>query len=97
MTSLVPLAVFNIALTILVMAMLLCLVRIILGPTVAGRAVAADSMGVAVMAFISIYALKNNQSLYLSAVLVIAVLGFIGLIVASKFISGGDIIDRNSD
>ena len=97
MTSLVPVAVFNIALTILVVAMLLCLVRIILGPTVAGRAVAADSMGTAVMAFISIYALKNNQSLYLSAVLVIAVLGFVGLIVASKFISGGDIIDRDSD
>ena len=96
MTGLVPIAVFNIALTILVIAMLLCLVRIILGPSVADRAVAADSMGVAVMAFISIYALKNNQTLYLSAVLVIAVLGFIGLIVASKFISGGDIIERDS-
>jgi len=94
MTGIVPSLVLDICLGMVSLALLFCLYRIIVGPSAADRAVAADTMGTGVMAAISLYSLKLGTTAYLSAVLVIAILGFVGLVIVAKFIYGGDIIDR---
>ena len=95
-SGIVPTIVFDIALGILGISVLMCLYRIIAGPSSADRAVASDALGTCVMAAISIYSLKLNTLQYLSAVMVIAILGFLALVVIAKFLGGdGDVIDRD--
>ncbi|MDO4581673.1 MAG: monovalent cation/H+ antiporter complex subunit F [Bacillota bacterium] len=97
MSGIVPTVVLDIALGIMAISVLMCLYRIIKGPSAADRAVASDALGTCVMAAISIYSLKLNTLDYLNAVLVIAILGFLALIVVAKFIGGGgDVIDRDN-
>lgn len=96
MSGIVPTIVLDIGLGMLGISVLMCLFRIIKGPTSADRAVASDALGTCVMGAISIYSLKLNTLDYISAVLVIGILGFLSLIVVAKFIGGGgDVIDRD--
>lgn len=97
MSGIVPTLVLDIALGIIGVSVMLCFYRIIMGPSIADRAVASDALGTCVMAAISIYSLKINTLQYLSAVLIIAILGFMSLVVIAKFIGGGgDVIDRDN-
>ncbi len=84
----------NIGLAILGAAALLCLYRILRGPSAADRAVASDALATSVMAGISLCCIKLNTLDYLPAVWVVALLGFMSMLIIAKFIGGdGDIID----
>lgn len=97
MSGIIPTIILDIGLGILGISVLLCIYRIVAGPTTADRAIASDALATCVMAAISIYSLKLNTLQYLSAVLIIAILGFMSLIVIAKFIGGkGDVIDRDN-
>lgn len=95
MNQLVPTFVLDLSLCMLAIAAFLCLYRIIVGPSSGDRAVALDALTVCIMAAISVYSIKTEMKEYLSSVLVIGILGFIGLVLMAKFISGGDIIDND--
>ena len=72
------------------------LFRVLRGPAVADRAVAMDSCGTAVMALIVIYSMRQGTDLYMSCVLVIAILGFIGMVALSKYIQSGNIVNNTN-
>lgn len=73
---------------------LLCfLYRVVKGPALADRAVAMDSCGVTVMSLVVIYSIRQGTNLYMSCALVIAILGFIGMVALSKYIQNGNIVD----
>lgn len=96
MERFIPQWVMDVSMWMLGVSTLLCLYRIVRGPTLADRIIALDALGTCVIASISIYSLKNVTVDDLSAVLVIAILGFMGLVVVAKYIGGGgDAIDRN--
>ena len=59
--------VFDIALIVLAVMAVLCLIRAIIGPTIADRLVAVNMLGTMVMVIISILALRLNEG-YLVAV-----------------------------
>ena len=91
-----PQWVVDTSMCILGVSSLLCLYCIVRGPTLADRIIASDAFGICVIGGISMYSLKVNTVDDLSAVLVIAILGFIGLVVVAKYIGGGgDVIDRD--
>lgn len=76
---------------------LLCfLYRVIKGPALADRAIAMDSCGVTVMSLIVIYSIRQGTNLYMSCALVIAILGFIGMVALSKYIQGGNIVETGN-
>jgi len=92
----VPHWVVDTSMCILGVSALLCLYCIIRGPTLADRIIASDAFGICIIGGISMYSLKVNTVDDLSAVLIIAILGFIGLVVVAKYIGGGgDVIDRD--
>ena len=91
-----PLPVVYVAQTILSVSLLLCLYRVIRGPTTFDRALALDLIGLVAMAAITIFSMQMHCLHYFSVVLVIAILGFFGLMAVGKFLQGGDIIDRDS-
>ena len=95
-TGIVPTFVLDIALVMLAVCLLIAFYRIIKGPTAPDRAVASDAIGTCVMASITIFCLKLNSLQYLSAAMVIAVLGFLSVVVVAKYVGGeSDVIDRN--
>ena len=85
----------DIAMVICAFNFLAFLFRVLRGPAVADRAVAMDSCGTAVMALIVIYSMRQGTDLYMSCVLVIAILGFIGMVALSKYIQSGNIVNTN--
>jgi multicomponent Na+:H+ antiporter subunit F len=70
-------SVVDVALLMLALALALALVRVIIGPTVADRAVAADVCLYAVVAALSLLAIKLGAASLLDVVLVATMLGFI--------------------
>jgi multisubunit Na+/H+ antiporter MnhF subunit len=95
MEGFIPQWVIDTSMFVLSISALLCLYCIVRGPTLADRILSSDAFGVCVIGSISIYSLNVDTVDDLSAVLMIAILGFIGLIVVAKYIGGGgDVIDR---
>ena len=86
----------DIAMVIGAINFLAFLFRVLRGPAVADRAVAMDSCGIAVMALIVIYSMRQGTDLYMSCVLVIAILGFIGMVALSKYIQSGNIVNNTN-
>lgn len=67
----------------------LCLViRVILGPSVADRAVAADSIDILADMALILFALYSGRSVFLDIALITAVLGFIGSTIVARYLEG---------
>ncbi len=76
---------------------LICFVyRVLKGPDLNDRAIALDAWGTTVMCLIVIYSMKQGTNLYMTSVLVIAILGFIALVAEGKFIQSGNIADNTN-
>ena len=63
-------------------------VRLIKGPSVVDRAVAADSIDILSDMALILFALASGRSIYLDIALVTAVLGFIGSVLVSRYLEG---------
>jgi multicomponent Na+:H+ antiporter subunit F len=65
---------------------LLALVRLVRGPTLADRVVAADLLLVLLSLTIAVDAARTRDGTYLSVMLIVAVLGFLGTTTVARFI-----------
>ncbi len=75
-----------IALIMLILALLLSLTRIVIGPTLADRVLALDLLTVVVMGFIGAIAIRTGLMLYLDIAIAIALLGFLATIALARYI-----------
>lgn len=75
-----------IALVLLGAAMLLSIVRIAIGPTLADRVLALDLMTVVAMGFIGAIAIRTGLTLYLDIAIAIALLGFLATVALARYI-----------
>lgn len=76
----------SIALALLVLAGVLCLVRLIRGPSLANRIVALDALLLMVVSGLAVQAAITGEDTYLDAMVVAALLGFTGTGLIAKFI-----------
>ncbi|MFA9397809.1 MAG: monovalent cation/H+ antiporter complex subunit F [Clostridiaceae bacterium] len=67
---------------------LVLLYRVIKGPHVIDRVVAADSIDIMIGLVMVLYGCYQGRALYLDLGLIIALLGFIGTILISKYLEG---------
>ncbi|WP_369405125.1 monovalent cation/H+ antiporter complex subunit F [Piscibacillus salipiscarius] len=74
----------------------LLLIRAIIGPSNADRAVAIDTIGVNMMAITALVAIHLVTDKLNDVVLLIGILLYIGTIAVAKFIEKGVVIDRNN-
>jgi multicomponent Na+:H+ antiporter subunit F len=65
---------------------LLALVRLVRGPSLADRVVAADLLLVLLSLAIAVDAARTRDGTYLSVMLIVAVLGFLGTTTVARFI-----------
>ncbi|MBN1348082.1 Na(+)/H(+) antiporter subunit F [candidate division KSB1 bacterium] len=84
----------NFALIMISFSFAISLYRVIAGPTNIDRAVALDNMSSNVVAFIIIFSIKYATRHFIDAMMVIAILSFIGTIAFAKYLATGRIIDK---
>ncbi|ADH99893.1 Na(+)/H(+) antiporter subunit F1 [Salisediminibacterium selenitireducens] len=85
----------SIVLIIMAISILITTIRALIGPTVADRIVALDTIGINLIGFIAILMIIQDTIAYAEVVLVIAILAFIGSVAIAKFVEGGVVLDRD--
>jgi multisubunit Na+/H+ antiporter MnhF subunit len=63
--------------------------RLLIGPSIPDRAMAFDLIMIHVVALIALYAIIVDQDLLVDAVLIVAVLGFLGTVALARYIEKG--------
>jgi len=82
-----------IALPMIGIAMLLSLWRLIRGPGAPDRILAIDTLYVSTVAQLILFGMHLDSSLYFDVALIIAMLGFVGTVVMSKYVIRRDIVE----
>ena len=75
-----------IALIILGLALLVSVVRIIIGPTLGDRVLALDLMTVIAVGFVGTIAIRTGLLLYLDIAIALALLGFLATVAFARYI-----------
>ncbi|MBD9479288.1 K+/H+ antiporter subunit F [Pseudoxanthomonas sp. PXM02] len=75
------------------LSMLLALYRLVRGPTVPDRILALDTLFVATIAQLMLFGIYVGTAVYFEAALIIAMLGFVGTVVLSKYVLRRDIVE----
>ena len=82
-----------ITLALVVMALLMNLYRLTVGPDLPDRVLALDTMYINAIALIVLYGIANNSKLYFEAGMLIALIGFVSTVAVAKYMTRGDIIE----
>ncbi len=80
--------IFETALIILAVMLMLCLLRAVLGPRVADRIVAVNMMGTMVIVMIAILTVKMEEGYLVDICLIYAMVSFLAVIVITKVYMG---------
>lgn len=83
----------DIAIGVFAFSMLLCLVRLLRGPSTADRVLAIDTLYVNALAQLILFGMKQGSALYFEAALLIGMFGFVSTVVMAKFIIRRDIME----
>ena len=83
------------ALVIFGMALLVCLVRLIKGPTTADRVVSFDASSAVVMSIVGVMRVVFNSVSYLDSIMLIAIISFVSSVSISRFIGEGRVFNGN--
>lgn len=75
-----------VSLIMLALALLLSVVRIIIGPTLSDRVLALDLLTVVAMGFIGAIAVRTGLTLYLDIAIALALLGFLATVALARYI-----------
>jgi multicomponent K+:H+ antiporter subunit F len=88
----IPLAI-DIALGAFVLAMVMNLVRLYIGPTVTDRILALDTLNINALALLVLFGMRLGSDVFFEAALIIAMLGFVATVALAKFVIRRDIIE----
>lgn len=79
----------SVLLGIIAAAILLCLLRMVKGPTTVDRAVAVDTTATVTTALLVVLGFAFERYVYLDVALVYALLTFIGSVAIARYLEGG--------
>lgn len=82
-----------ISLHVVGLAMLLALWRLVRGPSIPDRILALDTLNINAIALLILNGMYLKSEIYFEAALVIAMLGFVGTVVLSKYALRRDIVE----
>jgi multicomponent K+:H+ antiporter subunit F len=67
--------------------------RLMLGPSIADRVLALDTLYINTLALLVLVGIAQASTVYFEVALLIGMLGFVGTVVLSKFVLRGDIVE----
>lgn len=76
----------NIAAVLIVVSILFCVVRLVIGRTVVDRVVAIDTLTVISLSLIALYAHVSGRFIYLDVALVYGLLSFLAVLAIARFL-----------
>jgi len=76
-----------------VLAMALCLLRLVRGPSAQDRVLAMDLISTIAMLVLMVLAIRYRSAMYFEAALLIALFGFVGSAAMAKFLLRGEVIE----
>ncbi len=82
-----------VALHVVGLAMLMSLWRLLRGPTVPDRILGLDTLYVNTIAALILFGMHLRSSVFFEAALIIAMLGFVGTVMLSKYVLRRDIVE----
>jgi multicomponent Na+:H+ antiporter subunit F len=77
------------ALVIFTIALLVSVVRLVLGPSLPDRVLALDLMGTLAVGYVGVVALRTGFSLYVDIAIALALAGFVSTVALARFVLGG--------
>ncbi|WP_430434009.1 K+/H+ antiporter subunit F [Methyloversatilis sp.] len=77
----------------IVIAMLICGWRVLRGPEVVNRILALDTLYVNVVALVIVLGMRQQTDQLFEAALIVAMLGFVGTVGLSRYLTRGDVIE----
>jgi multicomponent Na+:H+ antiporter subunit F len=80
---------FYTAVSIALLAVVISFFRLLIGPSVADRAVALDGMTIISISVITAAAFFLGRVIYIDVALVYALISFLGVVAIARFIEGG--------
>lgn len=83
----------DIVIGVVVLAMLMNLARLFIGPGVCDRILALDTLNINALALLVLIGMKLGSNVFFEAALIIAMLGFVSTIALAKFVIRRDIIE----
>ncbi|MDO6573178.1 multicomponent Na+:H+ antiporter subunit F [Staphylococcus pasteuri] len=84
------------ALVIFGIALLICLLRLIKGPTTADRVVSFDATSAVVMSIVGVMSVIMDTVSFLDSIMLIAIISFVSSVSISRFIGGGSVFNGNN-
>ncbi|MFQ5848555.1 MAG: monovalent cation/H+ antiporter complex subunit F [Candidatus Methylomirabilales bacterium] len=82
----------NALLLVVACSTLLCLYRIVMGPSIPDRVVAFDAFSTNLAVVVVLLVIRDGLVELIDVVLVLAILGFVGTMAVAKYIKKGDIV-----
>ncbi|MGK0272661.1 MAG: multicomponent K+:H+ antiporter subunit F [Cocleimonas sp.] len=85
--------VLPIAFLLVALALILSMLRLIIGPDLPDRILALDTLYINSIALLLLLGMHLGSSLYFEAALLIAVIGFVGTVALSNYLLRGNIVE----
>ncbi len=82
-----------VALVTLALGQVLCMVRLVIGPTIGDRILALDTMVINALGLVVVLGIHQGVKVYFEVALLVAMLGFVSTVALARFILRGDIIE----
>ena len=76
----------TICFAILILALIIALIRLTIGPTLNDRVSALDLLAIIIMGFILVYAILIDKQIYMDVVIILSLVSFMSTIAVSHYI-----------
>lgn len=81
------------ALVCVLLAMLLCTIRLLIGPSAHDRVLALDTLWIAAMLLAIVLGIRFGTQVYFEVALLVALFGFASTLALAKFLMRGEIVE----
>ncbi len=81
------------ALACVVLAMIFCTLRLLIGPSAQDRVLALDTLWMCSMLLSLVLGIVHGSLIYFEAALLIALIGFVSTVAMAKFLMRGEVIE----
>lgn len=82
---------------VLSLSILMCIYRLIKGPSLPDRVIALDTIGINLIGIVALLSMHQKTQAYFGFILLLGILGFIGTVAFSKFLERGVVIEHERD
>jgi multisubunit Na+/H+ antiporter MnhF subunit len=87
--------VLELGLVLLVIGMMICIYRLLRGPSLADRVTASDTLSFEVTGLVIVLAIRFGTTMFFDAALVVAIVGFVSTVAFAQYIGAGAELEQD--